>query len=243
MFYLQGRSYQRGYLDYFHIDSTQMNISTADAMWYAYKGWSNGAARILLAYRKIFIDFLNQSWPAVLIALVLGIIYIIIIHTGVHKRLSIRSDNRHISLTMPISFFGRIALLIATTIAYILTIPLTIIIAAMLVVLPLVVAIEPFASIGSMDAAQYCETPKSRIPTISHLAGFDENKGVIYQLWCDTDTCAVLQGNIPYVVSKLAIPATVSPAMSYSPPKGKIKEADKLCASKTAKNLATSKQH
>jgi hypothetical protein len=220
-----------------------MNISTADAMWYAYQGWSNGAARILIAYKTIFIDFLNQSWPAVLTALALGVIFIILIHTGVHKRLNIRSDNKPISLSIPTSLFGRIALLVVTTAAYILTIPLTIIIAAMLVVLPLVVTIEPFASIGSMDAAQYCEKPKASVPTIPHLAGFDENKGVIYQLWCDADTCAVLQGNTPYVVSKIAIPVTVSPAMSYSPPKDKIKEADKLCASKTAEKLGTSKQH
>ena len=33
MFYLQGKAYHAGYLAYFHLDNTQMSISTSDAMW------------------------------------------------------------------------------------------------------------------------------------------------------------------------------------------------------------------
>ncbi len=72
IFYLQGKAYQAGFLHYFHIESTQMAITTADAMWNAYRGWGNGAATVLLQSRDLFIRALFELAPLVLIASLLA---------------------------------------------------------------------------------------------------------------------------------------------------------------------------
>ena len=79
--------------------------------------------------------------------------------------------------------------------------------------------VEPFGVIGKRDAQDYCqEVPLAALPTIPHLPGFDPNQGVIHQLWCNTDTCAVLQAGAASAVPKSAIARTISPPLSQRLP-------------------------
>ena len=78
MFYLQGKAYHAGYLVYFHLDNTQMSISTSDAMWLAYRAWGNGAAHILLTSGDWFLDMLMSILLPATIGCVVLILLLVI---------------------------------------------------------------------------------------------------------------------------------------------------------------------
>ena len=78
MFYLQGKAYHAGYLVYFHLDNTQMSISTSDAMWLTYRAWGNGAAHILLTSGDWFLDMLMSILLPATIGCVVLILLLVI---------------------------------------------------------------------------------------------------------------------------------------------------------------------
>ena len=89
MFYLQGKAYHAGYLAYFHLDNTQMSISTSDAMWLAYRAWGNGAAHILLTSGDWFLDMLMSILlPATIGCVVLILLLVIENSAGRQARVS-----------------------------------------------------------------------------------------------------------------------------------------------------------
>lgn len=217
MFYLQGKAYQAGYLAYFHLDNTQMSISTSDAMWLAYRAWGNGAAHILLTSGDWFLDMLMSILLPATIGCVVLILLLVI------EKLRRKAAKPRVSATAipfkDLSLRRQIAYIAAGLAGYVLAIPGSILVIALLVACSLIVLVEPFGVIGKRDAQDYCqEVPLAALPTIPHLPGFDPNQGVIHQLWCNTDTCAVLQAGAASAVPKSAIARTISPPLSQRLP-------------------------
>ncbi len=219
MFYLQGKAYQAGYLAYFHIDDTQMSISTADAMWLAYRAWGNGAAHILLTSGDWFLGMIRSFLVPVTIACLLLIVLLVIARcrgkaAAPSNAAASKRPFKDLSLPRQISYT------VGGAVSYVLAIPGSIIVIAFLVACSLIVLVEPFRAIGMRDAQDHCQKiPLADLPTIPNLAGFDSAKGVIHQLWCSTDTCAVLQAGAASVVPKSAIARTSSPPLSQRLPK------------------------
>ena len=217
MFYLQGKAYHAGYLVYFHLDNTQMSISTSDAMWLAYRAWGNGAAHILLTSGDWFLDMLMSILLPATIGCVVLILLLVI------EKLRRKAAKPRVSATAipfkDLSLRRQIAYIAAGLAGYVLAIPGSILVIALLVACSLIVLVEPFGVIGKRDAQDYCqEVPLAALPTIPHLPGFDPNQGVIHQLWCNTDTCAVLQAGAASAVPKSAIARTISPPLSQRLP-------------------------
>lgn len=226
IFYLQGRAYLFGFLQYFQIDSTQMGISTPDAMWYAYHGWGNGAASVLLKSSQLFFDLINHFAPPVTsFGLISAGVILLVSYARRYPRPA--TDNR--SRIIKPRRRNKFILFCAFIVGYIVSIPTVIILLSFFVVIIVSITVEPFAVLGARSAAKYCDKPAASIPTIPFLPGFDPGKGTIYQLLCATDTCAVLQANIPSVVPKESIKTTVSPPLFAVPLKDSAMDDEQLC--------------
>ena len=176
MFYLQGKAYHAGYLVYFHLDNTQMSISTSDAMWLAYRAWGNGAAHILLTSGDWFLDMLMSILLPATIGCVVLILLLVI------EKLRRKAAKPRVSATAipfkDLSLRRQIAYIAAGLAGYVLAIPGSILVIALLVACSLIVLVEPFGVIGKRDAQDYCqEVPLAALPTIPHLPGFDPNQG------------------------------------------------------------------
>ena len=77
-----------------------------------------------------------------------------------------------------LSLRRQIAYIAAGLAGYVLAIPGSILVIALLVACSLIVLVEPFGVIGKRDAQDYCqEVPLAALPTIPHLPGFDPNQG------------------------------------------------------------------
>ena len=141
-----------------------------------------------------------------------------------------------------LSLRRQIAYIAAGLAGYVLAIPGSILVIALLVACSLIVLVEPFGVIGKRDAQDYCqEVPLAALPTIPHLPGFDPNQGVIHQLWCNTDTCAVLQAGAASAVPKSAIARTISPPLSQRLP-GKPDTRIPPCARRSPRLRTTSRK-
>lgn len=212
IFYLQGKAYQAGFLHYFHIESTQMAITTADAMWNAYRGWGNGAATVLLQSRDLFIRALFELAPLVLIASLLAAASMLLFMR--FKKESPNNSRPHPPVKPPPGVRKRFLLFFSVVVGYIFSLPAVIVLASLIVVITVSLTVEPFFRIGMNDATDFCRTPAAAVPTIPNLPGLSPENGPIYQLWCSTDTCAVMQSEIAYVVQKSSIPITTSAPLS-----------------------------
>ena len=190
-----------------------MSISTSDAMWLAYRAWGNGAAHILLTSGDWFLDILMSMLLPATIGCVMLILLLAI------EKLRRKAAKPRVSATAipfkDLSLPRQIAYIAAGLVGYVLAVPGSILVVALLVACSLIVLVEPFAIIGKRDAQDYCqEVPLASLPTIPQLPGFDPNQGVIHQLWCNTDTCAVWQAGAASAVPKSAIARTISPPLS-----------------------------
>ncbi|WP_454677228.1 hypothetical protein [Achromobacter marplatensis] len=225
-FYLQGRAYLFGFLQYFQIDSTQMAISTPDAMWYAYHAWGNGAASVLLKSSQVFFDLVNHfAPPATSFGLISAGAILLVSYARRYPRPTSENGIRIIKPHRRNKFI----LFCAFIAGYIVSIPTVIILLSFFVVIIVSITVEPFTILGARSAAKYCDKPAASIPTIPALPGFDPGKGTIYQLLCATDTCAVLQANIPSVVPKESIKITISPPLFAVPLQDSAIDVEQLC--------------
>ena len=230
VFYLQGKAYQAGYLRYFHIDSSQMTITTADAMWNAYRGWTSGAATILLQSGSLFFDSIWHLGPPALIFGTLATIGFMLLK-NVRRRAPGESGRPPAAQEYGVR--KKILLILAFVGGYIFSIPAAIVLASLLVVLTVSVTVEPFFKTGERDAAEICEIPAAVFPTIPNLMGLSKENGLIHQLWCSTDTCAIIQSGTVHVVQKSLIPITTGAPLSLDLKKIQSGPYQTLCTKET----------
>lgn len=239
-FYLEGRAYLRGFADYFYIDSSQMTNSTADVMWAAYRGWSNGAARVLLGFKETFWFFISQEAVTVLAIFIVGTVAAVAHRYGLWKRLWWRrADSSKASLfdrvtlaKIPAWFKRRVLFICLLASWTLLALPVGIFVAAFAVVVSLVFVVAPFGIVGKLDAEHYCDMPAAAVPMVVGLPEFDPRKGDVHLLWCAVDTCAVLQEGRAATVPKQAIKKIVSAPVAWEPPSAKGEEYVHLCVNR-----------
>jgi hypothetical protein len=206
-FYSQGRAYYEGYLDHLGISSSQFPLSTTDTYWEALKGWVLLVGKGVPAIWEAYPLYLTTVWKPLLA--VVGMLSVLWLadRLGWRERLRTFVRTKQVGAKLKGSHLG---LAILAMLAWMLSVPLLLMAAMLVVALFIVALVVPFDSLGHLGAQQYCETAASRVP-VAHFAGDDRTSGTADKLskarllQCSSDFCALIRDGEAFVIPRQAL--------------------------------------
>lgn len=237
MFFLQGRAFRTGWLDYFGLQHMQFPISSGEAYWLTLSGWATTSVRWFSSAWESYLEVLTRFG---LLLVVLAMLIFALEwrkHHRAPKDTPDKGDDRNLApewMQVWLVSGSKLRHWFARAIASLVLAPLSLAVAPALlfgagILLAAVIAIAfvPFQNLGKQAAIDFCKRPVSLGARVVLRNGHSPDWG--YRIECNPDVCAIVRDGRVFVIPMENVEQIELPPLGSDPEKSSEAGQEQLC--------------